>query len=472
MGRAWVKRWKPSGRGEKGSYVEVLEVHQKTSIDKVTWSLPPSKSHAIRWLALAAQSNQFITFHNMKYAGEDVCSMRRCLIQMGVAITDLNAKGERLPNLTNVDLNPHPESVSWQVQGRGPNGLKPPISVLHAGNSGTALRLLMALCARFDVPIMLDGDASLRSRDYSGMIDTLNQFQVQSSHGEGAEMLPLLVQGPWKCPEGLKINANKSSQPTSAWLIASPALPSDLHLSLEGDAVSRRHASLTREMCESLGCSSVSGGSLNPWEPVFSQTELHVPPDCSMLAFAMLASKVVGAPVDVEVLPGDEDSLGHEVLMHRAKDLGINLDNSTISSMDGDAPSSYDLRDANDLITPLSALLALSSGGEITGAAHAAYKETNRLKHTRTLLAAFGLKATSIEGGLSIPGGQSLTPPKELVETYHDHRMQMTAIVLAMGCKQKVVIEGANLHAVADPYAVQRWVDVGVEAKVNLHQHW
>jgi electron transfer flavoprotein alpha/beta subunit len=50
--------------------------------------------------------------------------------------------------------------------------------------------------------------------------------------------------------------------------------------------------------------------------------------------------------------------------------------------------------------------------------------------------------------------------------------MQMTAIVLAMGCDEKVVIEGANLHAVADPYAVQRWVDNGVEAKVALHQHW
>lgn len=472
MGRAWVKRWKPSGRGEKGSLIEVLEVEPSASIEMIPWSLPPSKSHAIRWLALAAQSNQQVTFHNMQHAGEDVCSMRRCLVQMGVAITDLNAKGEALPNLPNVDLNPHPESVAWQVQGCGPNGLKPPISVLHAGNSGTALRLLMALCARFDVPIMLDGDASLRSRDYSSMIDTLHQFQVETSHGEDAEMLPLLLQGPWKCPEGLNINAEKSSQPTSAWLVASPALPSDLTLSLEGDAVSRRHASLTREMCESLGCDSLGQGILKPWEPVFSQTDLHVPADCSMLAFPMLASKVLGTSVDVAMLPQEEDSLGHEVLMHRAKDLGIHFDRNTISSIDAHESSTYDLRDANDLITPLSALLALSGGGEITGAAHAAYKETNRLKHTQTLLAAFGIKTTSIEGGLSIPGGQSLTSPEGLVETYHDHRMQMTAIVLAMGCDEKVVIEGANLHAVADPYAVQRWVDIGVEVKVALHQHW
>ena len=34
-------------------------------------------------------------------------------------------------------------------------------------------------------------------------------------------------------------------------------------------------------------------------------------------------------------------------------------------------------------------------------------------------------------------GGQSITSPKGLVETYQDHRMQMTAIVLAMGCKRE-----------------------------------
>lgn len=471
MGRAWVKRWKPSGRGEKGSYIEALEVTPKNAIEQLPWTLPPSKSHAIRWLALAAQSHQVMTFHNMQFAGEDVCSMRRCLIQLGVEFTDLDPDGEPLPNLANVDLNPHPESVSWQVHGRGPNGLRPPISVLHAGNSGTALRLLMAICARFEVPIMLDGDASLRSRDYSSMIETLRQFQIQCSYGEGAEMLPLLIQGPWNCPDRLEIHTEKSSQPTSAWLVASPALPSNVHFSLEGDAVSRRHASLTRGMCESLGCNSLDEGIIGPWEPASSQTEIHMPPDCSMLAFAMLASKVTKS-VNIAMYPRDEDSLGHELLMHRSNDLGIVLDGHVISSKNSQSSESFDLRDANDLITPLSALLALGSGGEITGAAHAAYKETDRLKHTQTLLEAFGITTTSNEGGLSIPGGQSITSPKGLVETYQDHRMQMTAIVLAMGCSEKVIIEGANLHAVADPYAVQRWIDAGVEVKVSLHQHW
>ena len=66
-----------------------------------------------------------------------------------------------------------------------------PISVLHAGNSGTALRILMALCARFDVPVMLDGDASLRSRNHETMIGSLEKVGVKVSYGTGVEGLPL-----------------------------------------------------------------------------------------------------------------------------------------------------------------------------------------------------------------------------------------------------------------------------------------
>ena len=46
-------------------------------------------------------------------------------------------------------------------------------------------------------------------------------------------------------------------------------------------------------------------------------------------------------------------------------------------------------------------------------------------------------------GRLIVPGGQSIVGPSGLVETYGDHRMQMTALVLAMGsqlpCSLRVI---------------------------------
>ena len=103
MARAWVKRWSPH-RGEgKGSLVPALKVLPPQSIEKIPWSLPPSKSHAIRWLALAAQSNQNVRLENMAAAGQDIVSMRRCLRQLGVNITDLDQAGRRLDVETNLD---------------------------------------------------------------------------------------------------------------------------------------------------------------------------------------------------------------------------------------------------------------------------------------------------------------------------------------------------------------------------------
>jgi 3-phosphoshikimate 1-carboxyvinyltransferase len=107
-------------------------------------------------------------------------------------------------------------------------------------------------------------------------------------------------------------------------------------------------------------------------------------------------------------------------------------------------------------------LLALAKGGEIIGAQHAAYKETDRTRGTVALLKQFGLDASFADGRLTVPGGQQLRSPEGQVETYGDHRMQMTALVLAMGCEGDVFIEGADLHEVADPEAIQRLQAVGV----------
>ena len=117
-----------------------------------------------------------------------------------------------------------------------------------------------------------------------------------------------------------------------------------------------------------------------------------------------------------------------------------------------------DLRDANDLISPLSAAMAIGGGGRIYGASHAQYKESPRISSTVKLLTAFGLKATMHEEGLEISGGQKPSPPSQLVSTYDDHRMQMTAVILAT--KTGGIIDGSKLHLVSDP-----------EFLVNLASH-
>ena len=472
MAKGWVKRWSPTHPGEKGSLLPVLEVHNKSSIEEMQWRLPPSKSHAIRCLVLAAQSSQDVLLHNMKHAGQDVVSMRRCLSQMGVKIIDVGEDGVEVHQPQNGDDQPAPGSASWKVKGVGPGGLKAPISVLHAGNSGTSLRILMALASLQATPIMLDGDASLRRRSYPSMLSSLRQLGVQVSHGVEEEGLPLLVQGPVRLNEPLVLDVTHSSQPTTAWYLSTPSLPSALQLRFEGEAVSRRHASLTQALCEATGAQP-SDDMLEPWAPQFDRGTFTVPSDCSMLAFAFLMVNATKAVVHLHDVPAVEDGLGHEVLLDIAGQLGIDVDGLTLRPNDAGQGVQVDLRDANDLITPLAAMLALGGGGTITGAPHAAFKETNRLSGTVALLNQFGLNATQTEdGGLHVQGQQRLETPKAVVETFGDHRMQMTALVLATACDGKVKIEGPTLHEVADPDAVERLRAAGVHMEASLHQPW
>ena len=168
-----------------------------------------------------------------------------------------------------------------------------------------------------------------------------------------------------------------------------------------------------------------------------------------------------------------EDGLGHEVLLEIAGTVGIKVDGLVLKPTDTAKHVEVDLRDANDLITPLTAMLALGEGGRISGAPHAAFKETNRLTGTVALLKQFGLTAIQTDdGGLTVDGGQRLQTPTAVVETFDDHRMQMTALVLATACDDKVRIEGPTLHEVADPDAVERLRAAGVRIEESLHQPW
>ena len=102
-----------------------------------------------------------------------------------------------------------------------------------------------------------------------------------------------------------------------------------------------------------------------------------------------------------------------------------------------------DLSEANDLITPLAAAMAIGGGGIIVGASHAQFKESNRITRTVEMLSQFSIDVEPTPDGLKINGGQRLIPPQSTVLTFGDHRMQMTAIILAS--KVGAEIKGDNM---------------------------
>jgi 3-phosphoshikimate 1-carboxyvinyltransferase len=477
MAKRWVSKWNASVDTAPVNDIEYLSINGSAKGGDLLWDLPPSKSHLIRLLALSAQSNQIITLKNVNNAGEDSRSMRRCLQQLGVKIEDM-ANGQVLSKSGLAEVAFHPDSVDWRVHGVGSDGFSKPASVLHAGNSGTAFRILTAISANIGQSVAIDGDRSLRLRDFSTLIGTLESSGVTVSRGHGEEALPLIVCGPVDCEQPVDLDLSKSSQPYSAWMLSSPKFSASKKLNLKGQAVSRKHSDLTFRLCVESGA-DFSDETLRPWVPHFADTDVLVPRDASMVSFAMLATKVLQTKTIITGWPQPEDALGNDILQQYCSELGfkwsetnsnveITLNNNSgntgdLSDISG---SDINLRDANDLLPPLAALMAISSGGRIIGAAHAAHKESNRLTKTHQLLVQFGIESTVLQDGIEVAGGQQISSPSSIVPTFGDHRLQMTAVILACACSAKVA--GPNLHKIADENLLLRLIEYGINIEEKL----
>jgi len=65
------------------------------------------------------------------------------------------------------------------------------------------------------------------------------------------------------------------------------------------------------------------------------------------------------------------------------------------------------------------------------GASHARGKESDRIMSTIRMLSSFGIEIEENNDGLTIPGGQSPNRPRGPIDCEDDHRLAMTAAVLA-----------------------------------------
>jgi len=381
----------------------------------IEWSLPPSKSHMIRWLALAAQAEGGTALSFTGSVGDDILSMAGCLQNMGVPIEQGASK--------------------WVVNGVGPRGLRAPKVVLDCGNSGTAARCMMAIAAGMSQPVSLDGDKSLRRRDMSALAEALRELGCEVT----SDTLPLTVIGPI-VPGPAHLDVSTSSQPLSALLLASPGYSGVIHLETPSHSVSRGYSILSYELaglCGSLNEIGSDGAVIEPWRPV-TPGAVEIPDELSLLPLAMLLAELHGVEV---VVTGD----------------GLELSRA-LMRLAGQAEE-LDLRDESDIIVPAAALMALGDGGTITGAAHARGKESNRIGSTVGLLGCFGIEANETKDGIEVAGGQSPDRPTLPIDSHGDHRVAMTAMALASKCGGSV--DGTEVCAVSDPDFIEKLMKLG-----------
>ena len=356
------------------------------------WVLPASKSHLIRWIALASQSRGAMRIKHVGELGEDSIHMIRGLESLGAEI----------------------QISDGMISVSATSGTFPcaPEKCIDIGNSGTGCRFMLALASSMGSVSEITGDISLRSRPFEVITGALADLGCSVSRTEGGG---LVVSGP-AVPGKVALDLSKGSQPLSSLLIAAPSMGVNIEVEIQGEPVSQRYLELTYAICKSTGSENEFSGHnirIAPWDVTLPE-EVTVPSESSLTPVIMLLERLHGVDLGSGNLV-DSDLVAPEV-----------------NWLQSNSSGRLDLTAASDLVTPAAVLLAIGGGGKIVGVGHAQRKESKRMATTEKLLSDFGLKAhVRTEGVIDIPGGQSPKRPEKDVRTYNDHRVAMTAMALA-----------------------------------------
>ena len=362
------------------------------------YRLPPSKSHMIRELMLASKSmkNTEIIFNGTP--GEDIISMSNCLELMGVEII----KEER----------------KWIVK-PPKNGLIAPKEEIDCGNSGTVAKIMSVIAATFDSEIIVDGDSSLRNRSNIELANFLRELGCEVS-GNG---FPCRIKGPIKIQKKLDIDVSRSSQPITSLILSSSDFKEEIDISLLGEKVSRGYLELTINLARKWGFEGRLENNnirLSNWD-VKSPGTVIIPSEISLYPMAILLDKL-HQDLQIKVKKNDPD----------------NLLSSTLEDLEKTNLEILNLVNASDIITPAAALMAISNGGEIIGAEHTKGKESDRIIKTCELLNAFSINCEPKKDGIKLYGKELPKRPEVEIKTHMDHRLAMTAVILATYCGAEI----------------------------------
>jgi 3-phosphoshikimate 1-carboxyvinyltransferase len=319
---------------------------------------------------------------------------------------------------------------AWRVPGCD-GRLRAPEGTLYVDNSGTTARFLTAAAALADGPVVIDGNARMRERPISDLVQALERLGGRCEIlGEGG-CPPVRVAGGGLSGGSARIDASRSSQYVSAVLLAAPYAAKDVDLAFEdGVLVSRPYVELTLQIMSAFGAEArfEAGGGLHvaAGRP-YSARDYAVEPDASSAAYPFCAAAIAGGRVRVEGIPRDsiQADLGLLDVLER---MGCTVVRGEAFAEVRGAPAGLrgvdvDMNDLPDAVLALAVVALFADGAtRIRNVANLRIKETDRLAALECELRKLGADARAGADDLTIVPGP-LRPAE--IDTYDDHRIAM-----------------------------------------------
>jgi 3-phosphoshikimate 1-carboxyvinyltransferase len=445
-----------------------LVVHPVTAPLKGSVPVPSDKSIGHRSLLFGALCEGDTHIRGFSH-GEDNVSTANCLRAMGVVIEE-------------------PAADELVVNGAGLRGFKAPTKDLDCGNSGTTMRLLCGVLAAQPFRATLVGDETLSRRPMMRVAGPLRSrgavIEGRPHPSRPNEIIAPLVVGP--LAEGSHLRALEYESPVSSAQVKSAILLSGLLASgptrFREPTVSRDH---TERMLSALGVPIRTVGSvieLDPtgWSRRMPAFDIDIPGDVSAAAFMLVAAQIVeGSRVTVRGVGVNPTRTG---LLEIARDMGAGLGIEPQGERSGEpvaelhawsaplraiAVGGETVPRAIDEIPIACALAARAKGTtRIRDAEELRHKESDRIATMAKVLRAFGVTCEETPDGLDVEGRADALEPAD-VDSRGDHRIAMTASVLALVARAPTRIRDAACIATSYPKFVATLRALGAQVDVE-----
>jgi 3-phosphoshikimate 1-carboxyvinyltransferase len=399
--------------------------------------LPGDKSISHRYAMLAAIAEGTTEIRGFA-SSADCQSSLKCVEALGIQV---NRQGDLIT-----------------ITGRGLQGMRPPLTELDAGNSGSTIRMLAGILAGQPFKSCIAGDASLSRRPMKRIIDPLTRMgaRIQSAP---SWLPPLEIQGGPLSPILYRLPL-ASAQVKTAVLFA--GLFADGETVVEEPAVTRNHTEIALEQ---MGASISHTGRtvVVRGRARLNAVNVRVPGDISSAAFFIAGALML--PGSEIILHGVGLNPTRTAMIDLLKSMGAQIEIAALRVTNGDP-----VGDVRVTFSPLEGgeipvevipslideLPVLSIMGTQTrqglsfhGAAELRVKESDRLRAVAENLRRMGAEVEEFPDGLRVPGRQTLHSTE--IKTYGDHRIAMAFAIAGLATPDGVAIDDAECAGISFP---------------------
>jgi 3-phosphoshikimate 1-carboxyvinyltransferase len=400
-------------------------------------SMPGDKSISHRYAMLAALAEGTSEISGFA-SSADCASTLGCLRELGVRV-------ER-------------KDAAVTIHGVGMAGLRAPVRVLDAGNSGSTIRMLTGILAAQPFRSSIGGDASLSRRPMQRVITPLTRMGARIQAQPGG-LPPLEIEGGSLHPIRYELPV-ASAQVKTAVLLA--GLFAEGETEVVEPAATRDHTEIALEqMGAEVGRHHLTIAVRGPAR--LEARPLRVPGDISSAAFFLAAALVVPEAnlylQNVGLNPTRTAILDLLVSMGgRIRVVNVEVINGELM---GDLHAEAGPLEGGEipvemvpgLIDELPVLSVLGSQTEkgiwFHGAGELRVKESDRLKTVAENLRRMGTEVEEFPDGLRIAGRQRLRGAR--IDSFGDHRIAMAFAVAGLAAEGNTTICGSDCAAVSFP---------------------